>query len=255
MNARLWLAILFAGSGPILAAPPMQVGDVPPADRGVLETFVGVRYQKSETGRISRLLPHAELTYGITNRWEATLEFDWISEREHHGLGDCLAGTKILLLGETAHLPGIAISGDCKLPTGDEERGLGSGEADYAVRLRAQKTWGWFTLIGNAGHMWLTEPTAPGGRASREDTWFLGLGQEYKIGPRTKLLSEILWRSREEPGDANRFAANVGFKHKLTDDFSIHAAIGGSLREHAIGGPELRIYAGVKYELGLAPKR
>ena len=233
----------------------MQVGDVPPADAGVLETYIGARYQESETGRVSRLLPHTELTYGITKWWEATLEFDWISEREHRGWGDSIVGTKVLLLGETPHRPGLAFSAECKLPTGDEERGLGTGETDYGVRLRTQKTWGRFTLIGNAGYGWLTEPSVPGGREARENTLFLGLGQEYKIGPRTKLLSEILWRTREEPGDANRLAGNVGIKHRVTDELSIHGAIGGSLREHAIGGPELRVYIGIKYELRLGPGR
>jgi hypothetical protein len=58
--------------------------------------------------------------------------------------------------------------------------------------------------------------------------WLLTLGQEYQVAKRTKLLSELYFVSREEPGDPNRLAANIGFKHKLRDNLTVHAAIGKS---------------------------
>ena len=85
--------------------------------------------------------------------------------------------------------------------------------------------------------------------------WLLTFGQEYQIAKRTKLLSELYFVSREEPDEPNRLAANIGFKHRLRDNLTIHAAIGKSVREGNRGGPDLRVYAGLKWEFGAPWKR
>jgi hypothetical protein len=139
---------------------------------------------------------------------------------------------------------------ELSLPTGDESRGLGSGEFNYDLRLRAQKTWGWFTAIGNVGYTFVTDPEYGGMTFSKENVWLLTFAQEYQIAEKTKLLSEIYLVSREEPGEPNRLAASIGFKHKLRDNLSVHGAIGKSIREGNRGGPDLRVYAGLKWEFG-----
>jgi hypothetical protein len=68
------------------------------------------------------------------------------------------------------------------------------------------------------------------------------------VAQRTKLLSEMYWRTTDEPGGQARLGWNVGFKHKLRDDFTVHAAVGESLRAGNTGGPDLRVYVGFKYE-------
>ncbi len=83
---------------------------------------------------------------------------------------------------------------------------------------------------------------------SKDNVWLATFGQEYQILKRTKLLSEIYFVSRDEQGDHHRLAANVGFKQKLLDNLTIHASVGQSLREHNRGGPDIRAYAGLKWE-------
>jgi hypothetical protein len=127
---------------------------------------------------------------------------------------------------------------------------LGTGELDYDLRLRSQKTFGWFTAIGNLGHTFITEPEFGGVRQRRDNVWFAAFGQEYQIAPRTRLLSEIYWVTHEEPGGPHRLACNLGFKHKLRDNLTFHGALGKSLRESNVGGPSVRVYVGLKYEFG-----
>ncbi len=236
------------------APPPLVTGDVPTADKQTFEWYVGARYQESESGNPSRLLPFTELVYGLTDRQELTFEIAGLSANHEHGLSDAVGGTKFVLLNETERRPGIAGSFELKLPTGDDARGLGSGEFDYDLRLRAQKTWGWFTAIGNVGYTFVTDPEFGGVTTSKENVWLLTFGQEYQVVKKTKLLSEIYFVSREEPGEPYRLAANVGFKHKLRDNLTVHASIGKSVREDNRGGPDLRVYVGVKSEFG-APWR
>jgi hypothetical protein len=237
------------------APPPLVTGDVPTADKQTFEWYLGARYQESQSGDPSRLLPFTELVYGLTDRMELTFETAGLSVNHEYGLSDSVLGTKYVFLNETDRRPGLAGSFELKLPTGDESRGLGSGEFDFDLRLRAQKTWSWFTAIGNVGYTFVTDPEYGGVITSTDNVWLLTFGQEYQVAKRTKLLSELYFVSREEPGEPNRLAANIGFKHKLRDYLTVHAAIGKSVREGNRGGPDLRVYAGLKLEFGAPWKR
>ena len=254
-TSLLTVALLLTFTPRCFAVPPLVSGDVPTADKNTFEWYVGARYQESETGHPSRLLPFTELVYGLTDRMELTFETAGLSKDHEYGLSDSVVGTKYVFLKETGRWPGIAGSFELKLPTGDESRGLGSGEFDYDLRLRAQKTWGWFTAMGNVGYTFVTDPEFGGVTTSTKNVWLLTFAQEYQVANKTKLLSEVYFVSREAPGDPNRLAANIGFKQKLRDNLSVHAAIGKSMREANRGGPDLRVYVGVKWDFGAPWKR
>ena len=250
MSARLvFTGFLFLALVPVCyGPPPMVTGDVPVADKGMIQWFLGGRYQESESGNPARLLPFTELVYGISERQEINIATSVLSQDGHHGISDSVLGTKYVIMNEDGSRPGVAASFELKLPTGDEARGLGSGEFDYDLRLRAQKTWGWFTGIGNVGYTFLTDPEFGGVTTNNENVWLLTFGQEYQITKKTKLLSEVYFVSRETPDDPNRLAANLGFKYSLRSNLAVHAAIGKGLRESGRGGPDLRVYAGLKWE-------
>lgn len=230
---------------PARAVPPLVTGDVPTADKGHWEIFLGTRYQ--ETGAAEWQAPFTEAVYGITERQELTFEIPYLLVGDQEGFGDAVVGTKYLVVRETERVPGVATSFEVKLPTASEDKGLGSGEFDYDLRLRSQKTFGWFTGIVNVGYTFIGEPAGQ----ARRDVWFLAFAQEYRVGARTTLLSEIFWRNSDEPGGASRFAGNIGFKHRLLDQphLDLQFAIGQSLRGENRGGPDLRVYAGVKLEI------
>jgi hypothetical protein len=245
---RLTLFVFLASAVRLFAPPPMITGDVPTADKGRFELYAGMRYQENEAGVPARQLPFTELVYGISHRQELTFEIAYLSQRHEHGFGDAVVGTKYQFLKENDSLPGIAGSFELKVPTGSEQKGLGTGEFDYDIRLRAQKTWGWFSAIGNAGYTFLSDPEFGGVETTLENVWLFTFGQEYQVARRTKLLSEIYYVTRDEPGAPNRLAANVGFKHKILDDLTFHGSVGKSIREANRGGPDLRAYVGFKWE-------
>jgi hypothetical protein len=135
---------------------------VPTADKKAFEWYAGGRYQKSENGNLNRLLPFTELVYGLTERQEVTVEIAGPSQNHSYGITDAVLGTKYVFQKETVANPGIAGSFELKLPTGDKNNGRGTGELDYDIRLRLQKTWGRFTAIANAGYTLVTPPTIDG---------------------------------------------------------------------------------------------
>jgi hypothetical protein len=240
--------LLVASARHLYAPPPLVTGDVPTADKLRFELYSGFHYEESESGEPERQIPFTEIVYGLSDRQEINFEVAYLSQQREHGFGDAVIGTKYQFFKETETLPGIAGSFELKLPTGSERKGLGTGEFDYDLRLRAQKTWGWFTAIGNAGYTFVTDPEFGGIKTALEDVWLFTFAQEYQIAKNTSLLSEIYFVSREESGEPNRVAANIGFRQKILEDLSIHGSIGKSLREANRGGPDIRAYVGFKWE-------
>jgi len=51
-------------------------------------------------GKIQRQFPHAELVYGVTDRWEISAEGNYLSRDGKHGLDDLTLATKLALLPE-----------------------------------------------------------------------------------------------------------------------------------------------------------
>jgi Putative MetA-pathway of phenol degradation len=235
MNA--WLIASAIVATPAAAVPPLVAGDVPTADEHHVEVYVGARYQNTDS--IERQLPFTEIVYGLTERQEITIEIPYLSVDGQHGFGDAVLGTKYLILRETDQRPGIAGSFELKLENGDPSRGLGTGALEYDLRLRAQKTFGWFTGLVNAGYT-ITD---------RRNVVFLAFAQEYRVSAKLALLSELYWRDSAESGEPNRFAGDVGFKYHLVRHLDVHAAVGKSLRSANHGGPVLRVYAGIKLDL------
>jgi hypothetical protein len=235
----------------IEAVPPLVSGDVPTAEKETFEWYVGMSYQ-SEAGSITRQFFFTELVYGISDRQEVTFEIPFLSQDGEHGFGDIVLGTKYMVLKETEKLPGISPTFEIKLPSASASRGLGTGEFNYDLRVPVQKTWGWFTLLGNVGYTIIGEPHVNGVVEPRKNVWFVSSAQECKISEKTRLLSEIYLETAEEPGKPNRFAADVGFEQVFSEKFKVHGAVGRSLRE---GPSDLRIYVGFEWDFDAPWKR
>lgn len=232
----------------LYAPPPLITGDVPTADTGHFELYSGFRYQ--DTGQVQRQLPHVELVYGVAAGWEVSAETNYLSRAGAHSIDDFTIATKTVFLAESATTPAIGGSYEFKLDNGDAARGLGSGGHEHDLRLRAQKTFALVTPILNFGYVLVPDATVGGRPTARQDVWRASLAQEWQASKSLKLLSEVYWRTADEPGGAARLGWNVGFKHKPRDGVTWHGAIGESLRESNRGGPDLRVYAGLKFEFG-----
>lgn len=203
---------------------------------------------------MQRQLLHLELVYGIAARWEVSVEANYLSRAGAHGFDDLTVATKTVLVTEGATRPALGASYEFKFANGEALRGLGSGGNEHDLRLRAQKSFGVHTPILNFGYVAVPDASIRGRRSARQDAWRASLANEWAVTDKTKLLAEAYWRTADEPGDADRLGWNVGFKHKARDDLSLHAAIGESLLNRNRGGPDLRVYLGIKYEF-VAPWR
>jgi hypothetical protein len=107
------------------------------------------------------------------------------------GIGDIAFSTKALLREEGALAPAVAGRFALKLPTGDDDRALGSGEVDIGLGLALEKTFGPVRLYVNAG---LTIPTGNPFDGTGIDSLpiFSGfLTGEYRLTERFSLLVQF----------------------------------------------------------------
>lgn len=249
---RLGILLAWILSLPTLspAGPPLSTGDVPTAVNGILEIYAGQHEQTAQDGTIARET-ETEFAYGVNDQLECSMDIAYLRQQQGNGWGDPTVGMKWMFLPESAAKPGLAFSLKCELPTASADKGLGRGAPVWAGRFRAQKTWGRFTGMANLGYSLVNEPVIRGTKAARVNPWFTAFAAEIKLAPKTALLAEIFWQTREKPGASNRIACNIGFKQKITSNLRLHGAIGKSLRDHNAAGPKLNLFIGFKYELAV----
>ncbi|HEX9868798.1 MAG TPA: DUF3187 family protein, partial [Candidatus Tectomicrobia bacterium] len=107
------------------------------------------------------------------------------------GIGDVALSAKALLREEGQWAPAIAGRVALKLPSGDEDRALGSGEVDVGLGLALEKTFGPVRLYVNTG---LTIPTGNPFVGTRIDTLPMlstFLTGEYRLTERVWMLVQL----------------------------------------------------------------
>ena len=239
----LLLCLLIASVRPAMAIPPLVSGDIPTANRGTYEFFVG--YVLTDGGRVTvQEVPFWEVVYGLTERQELTIEGPLVHRDDPTGttlgFGDVVLGTKYRLFGIPAADSGLSVSLEVRLPTGDEEKGLGSGATNVDLRTR----WGWRIareiIYFNVGYTWVGDD----GDTRRDNPWFYAGVWDHPIGERMRILTEVYGRTSVAPDGPSTLAATVGTKWRLPHNQQLQASVGRSLRENRVGGPDLRVYAG-----------
>ena len=161
-------------------------------------------------------------TYGITNSWDVSAVIPIVHTRMHvtgiarivrnssisrfvhnfdpqgdqpvdtaggdaTGIGDILLRSKYHFYRSQSAWPDLAVAGQVKLPTGDEDDLLGTGETNFLGLLVASRTYGRFTPHVNAGY----EATTG---SSEENVVRYVVGADAALHPRLTLAADVLGR-------------------------------------------------------------
>lgn len=127
------------------AGPPFKTDDPQPVDYLHWEFYVASMQQfgTSETGATC---PHFEVNYGIVPDVQvhlvAPLGYVHTVEGTHYGYSDTEIGVKYRLLQETETLPQIGVFPMIEIPTGNENKQLGTGKVQAYIPAWVQKSWG-----------------------------------------------------------------------------------------------------------------
>lgn len=127
------------------------------------------------------------------------------------GLGDIVLGATYALYYEPGRAFGVDLTGKVKLATADENKGLGTGEHDFAVLLEAYQTFERITGFGGVGYHILGD--APG--QPLDNVWSANLGASYKLDERDSAGLSLDGRERVVPGGARQRELTGFFIRKL----------------------------------------
>jgi hypothetical protein len=136
-----------------------------------------------------------------------------VTENES-GLGDSTISLSYKLNSGPDRL-NFALTGRVKLPTGDDERGIGTGEVDTYAQLDLFRVFGTVTPFGSIGYRWLGD-----GRYQLENGFNVSGGVLFTVAPGTSIGASYEWREAIVAGgdDASEVSL-IGFR-KFNESWS-----------------------------------
>ena len=156
--------------------------------------------------------------YGITEKIELSLEIpyffhDYEEENDETGIGDINIVSKFLLVEEKEGFPAFALKGVIKTNSGDEERGLGSGDWDYSIVAAASKTFGNLMVHAILGYTFVGDNDE-----NIRDIYLYGIAFDCSLTRRFHICSEISGnRHPDREEDRHPISGLVGLIYVLSD--------------------------------------
>jgi len=209
MVARLLIVCVFCILAPVLtlAGPPFRTDDPEPVEYKHWELYFASQGSLDPDER-SLTAPHVEINYGVFPNVQlhllAPLEYVKAEgQPSQYGYGDTELGVKFRFIQETDWCPQVGTFPILILPTGNEEKGLGSGETQVFLPLWLQKSWGPLKTYGGGGY-WINHGTG------NRNYWFLGWEVQYDLSQYLTLGGELFHQTASEVGGESSTGFNVG---------------------------------------------
>jgi hypothetical protein len=222
----LFTALLFQwglGPGATYAGPPYYTDDPEPAPYKHGEFYVASQFQHSPDENTATL-PHFEFNYGVLPNvhLHLTAPLQYVKPEggsAQYGFGDLEFGIKFRFIQESDYLPMVGTFPLVLFPTGDKDKGLGSGETQVFLPVWFQKSWGPWTTYGGGGY-WIN----PG--EGHQNWWFFGWLLQREISKKLTVGAELFHKTIREVGGKSSTGFNVGAVINLTENHHILLSAG-----------------------------
>lgn len=218
------------------AGPPFKTDDPQPVDYRHWELYVASmqQFQRHETGASC---PHFEVNYGVVSNVQlhlvAPLGYVHTVEGTHYGYSDTELGVKYRFVEETETVPQIGVFPLIELPTGNEDKQLGSGKVQAYVPAWVQKSWGKLTTYAGGG-FWYN----PG--VGQKNWAFAGWEAQYDFSEVFTLGGEVFYQTADSEDSGSSGGFNFGGFINLNEKNHILFSLGHSIS----GGATITGYIG-----------
>jgi hypothetical protein len=228
MKRAVLVVFLWCIPAAVLAGPPFRTDDPVPVDYRHGEAYL-YSTGTHEADGTSGFGPAVEFNYGILPDTQfhivAPMAYDAPKgETSHFGYGDTEIGIKYRFVHETDVLPMIGIFPLVEIPSGDEDKGLGNGEAQFFLPLWLQKSFGKWTTYGGGGY-WINP--GPGNK----NYWFSGILLQYSFSENFYLGGELFHRTADTTSGKDSSGFNFGGSLPLVSNFQILFSAGRGLTD------------------------
>ena len=139
------------------------------------------------------------------------------ARRTESGLGDIVLSGFYNVLDERKGGLGLDLGAKLKLPTADENKGLGTGELDYAVQLDFFRPFDATTLFGSIGYRVYGDP--PG--VNLRDVPYASIGASYRMSSQRAIGAAYDYRPHIVDGGGKVSEATLFWSNRLTPQWKL----------------------------------
>ena len=225
------------------AGPPFTTDDPEPVEYRHWEVYVASQITRDKDGW-SGTSPHLEVNYGALPNVQLHLiaPVAFVApfhEAARFGYGDTELGVKYRFIEETDYRPQIGAFPLVEVPTGQQERGLGSGHAQVFLPLWLQKSFEPWTTYGGAGY-WIN----PG--KGNHNWWFAGWLLQRELTEGFTVGTEFFHETPSEKDGRSDTKFNIGAIYDFSDFYHLLLSAG-----HTVQGPnEFQAYVALQLTFG-----
>lgn len=230
----LWLIL-----GPVaaFAGRPLDTEDTGTADPGTVELELSGDFARNPED--STWSPKGVLNFGLLPGLEARIESALLfvepdGESVTGGIGDSLFGVKYRFVDEAPTVPAVLGALTVRLPTGDDDRGLGAEETDVGLLAVVSKIFGPVTLTWNGGYTFVS-------RDADLSFWTVTGSVEYGATDAWSLVAEVVSSLGAEAAD-DLAVLRAGSRYAITDRIKLDAAVGAGATR---ASPDVIVTVGV----------
>lgn len=180
--------------------------------------------------------------YGIMDNWEVGLNVPYLNISpdvgdSQSGIGDMNIWTKYRFLGEDKNCCGLAAGVNVKLATGDDAKGLGTGETDWMPFIMGTfKASDQVVLGAKVGYDIIGEPEG----VSVDDEWVGTIWGGFMVKPNLGIVAELKGNTQE---GKDPLALDAGVTYGISENVGFTAGGGVGLNDAA---PDWHIFAAIK---------
>ena len=158
------------------------------------------------------------------------------------GIGDVIGSLTFVVNPEAESFPIVELTGKVKLPTADEDDGLGTGETDYTAQIDLSQTFGRVTPFVTFGNRWLGDSSD----LDLNDTLFGSVGFSVQAASRLQLGASYDYReaSSSRSDDAREIVLFGSYRFSKTWKVSPYVVFGTS-----DASPDLAVGFSVSYRI------
>jgi len=239
----LFVLFLLIFAREAIAGPPFITDDPEPVDLHHWEVYISSVTSHDVSGTIGTA-PHVELNNGAAPNLQLHIIIPLAFSRPtgggfQGGLGDTELGFKYRFLQESAHRPMVGIFPLLEVPTGNADRGLGSGHLQAFLPVWLQKSWNSWTTYGGGGYY-----INPGDGNS--NFWRTGWLLQKDLSKSLTLGNEFLYQTASVVDGPSEFDFNFGGQYNFDEGHHFLFSAGRS-----ISGPnQFMSYLGYQWTFG-----
>jgi hypothetical protein len=224
-------AAIFVLARPAAAGPPFRTDDPEPVDYQHWEIY-GFSQGTQKQGDTSGILPGVEVNYGAAPNLQLHViapfgSFDKPSGSAgtKFGYGDTELGVKYRFIEESKDgwWPQVGVFPLVEAPTGNLQRGLGTGRAHEFLPVWLQKDFDPWVTYGGGGY-WIN----PG--PANQNYWFAGWVLQRQVTKQLALGGEVFHQTADKIGGKDSTGFNLGGTYDFTDNYHLLFSAGRGLQ-------------------------